>query len=116
MFTKTLLLAVTMGFSAGLSTPALAAGKQKRAAKSGAKAGSGGRERVLSREATQKGKDATKVDFEAADIGGQRKMPLGDTINSNKSDKNYDFVKIRLRWHPEMVQSASALDAGDSQK
>lgn len=112
IFTKTLLLALALGFSA----PAMAAGKQKRAAKAGAKAGGGGREKVLSREATMKGKDATKVDFEAADIGGQRKMPLGDTITQNKGDKNYDFVKIRLRWHPEMVQSASALDAGDSQK
>jgi hypothetical protein len=37
---------------------------------------------------------------------------MGTLINQNKSDKEYDFVKIRLRWHPEMVQSASSLDAG----
>jgi len=87
--------------------------KKKRAAKAGAKSG-GGREKVISREATLKSKDQTKVDFDAADIGGQRKMPMGDTISQNKADKNYDFVKIRLRWHPEMVQSASALDSGDT--
>ena len=66
----------------------------------------------LNGEATLKGKDSNKVDFEAADIGGERKTPLGTLINQNKADKNYDFVKIRLSWHPEMVQSASALDSG----
>ena len=66
----------------------------------------------LTGEATIKSKDQSKIDFEAADIGGERKSPLGTMINQNKADKNYDFVKIRLRWHPEMVQSASALDSG----
>jgi hypothetical protein len=66
----------------------------------------------LTGEATLKGKDQSKVDFDAADIGGERKTPMGTLINQNKADKNYDFVKIRLRWHPEMVQSASALDSG----
>ena len=75
----------------------------------------GVRERHISREATLKSKDQSKVDFEAADIGGQRKTPMGTLINQNKADKNYDFVKIRLRWHPEMVQSASSLDAGSAQ-
>lgn len=110
---KSLVAAVVAAFVA-FSSPSLAdTPKKKRAAKAGAK-GSGGREKVISREATLKSKDQTKVDFDAADIGGQRKMPLGDTISQNKADKNYDFVKIRLRWHPEMVQSASSLDAGDS--
>jgi hypothetical protein len=108
--TKTLLIALAFG----LASPALAdQAKKKRGGKAGAKAG-GGHEKVITREATMKGKDSTKVDFEAADIGGARKMPLGDTINQNKADKNYDFVKIRLRWHPEMVQSASTLDSGNT--
>lgn len=76
------------------------------------KGGKGTREKHISREATLKSKDQTKVDFDAADIGGQRKTPMGTLINQNKADKNYDFVKIRLRWHPEMVQSASSLDNG----
>ena len=78
-------------------------------AKKGAK---GVREKHISREATMKGKDQSKVDFDSVDIGGQRKTPMGTLINQNKADKNYDFVKIRLRWHPEMVQSASSLDSG----
>ncbi len=76
------------------------------------KPGKGVREKHISREATMKGKDQSKVDFDSVDIGGQRKTPMGTLINSNKADKNYDFVKIRLRWHPEMVQSASSLDSG----
>jgi hypothetical protein len=68
--------------------------------------------RHLNGEASMKSKDQSKVDFEAADIGGERKAPLGTLINQNKADKNFDFVKIRLRWHPEMVQSASSLDNG----
>lgn len=72
------------------------------------------RERVMTREATLKSKDQKSLDFDAVDIGGQRKSPMGTLINQNKSDKEYDFVKIRLRWHPEMVQSASSLDAGKS--
>ncbi len=76
------------------------------------KAPKGTKARHLTGEATMKGKDQSKVDFEAADIGGERKTPMGTLINQNKADKNYDFVKIRLRWHPEMVQSATSLDAG----
>ena len=82
--------------------PALAGGKSAKGTKA----------KHLTGEATIKSKDQSKIDFEAADIGGERKSPLGTMINQNKADKNYDFVKIRLRWHPEMVQSASALDSG----
>ena len=91
----------------------LAQGKKKRA-KGGGGAAKGVREKYISREAVVKGKDTTNVDFDAADIGGQRKTPMGTLINQNKADKDYDFVKIRLRWHPEMIQSASALDSGDT--
>lgn len=76
-----------------------------------AKKSKGSRERHITREAAIKNKDQTKVDFDAADIGGQRKTPAGTLIGQSKADKNYDFVKIRLRWHPEMVQSASSLDS-----
>jgi hypothetical protein len=75
----------------------------------------GMREKYITREATLKGKDQKNIDFDSVDIGGQRKTPMGTLINQNKADKNYDFVKIRLRWHPEMVQSASSLDAGSAQ-
>ena len=74
------------------------------------RAGKGVREKFITREATLKGKDQKNLDFDAADIGGVRKAPLGSLIGKSNADKNYDFVKIRLRWHPEMVQSASSLD------
>jgi hypothetical protein len=70
------------------------------------------REKHLSREKTMKTRDATKLDFDAADIGGNRKAPMGSFLNQNKADKEYDFVKIRLRWVPEMVQSSASLDSG----
>ena len=96
-------------WSAGESRPMLLAdASKKKSTKS--------RARNISGEATLKSKDQSKLDFDAADIGGERKAPMGNLIQQNKADKNYDFVKIRLRWHPEMVQSASALDAGANGK
>jgi hypothetical protein len=89
------------------ASPTLADGAKKAG-------GKGSRERVMTREATLKSKDQKNIDFDAVDIGGQRKAPMGTLINQNKSEKEYDFVKIRLRWHPEMVQSASSLDNGKS--
>ena len=74
----------------------------------------GAREKHITREAVVKGKDSSKIDFDSVDIGGQRKTPMGSIVSQSKADKNYDFVKIRLRWHPEMVQSASSLEAGKS--
>ena len=93
-----------------IAHPALAGGKSSKGSTSNAPKGT--KAKHLTGEATIKSKDQSKIDFEAADIGGERKSPLGTMINQNKADKNYDFVKIRLRWHPEMVQSASALDSG----
>jgi hypothetical protein len=78
------------------------------------KGASAGREKHIVREGRTKSKDSRNIDFDAVDIGGERKTPLGTLVNNNKLDKNYDFVKIRLRWHPEMVQSASSLDSGSS--
>ena len=78
----------------------------------GKKKRKGAQERHIVREKRVKGKDVSNVDFESVDIGGKRRTPMGTLINQNKADKNYDFVKIRLRWHPEMIQSASSLDAG----
>lgn len=99
------LLFLTLALSL-VSSEALAAGKKKP--------GKGVREKHITREAVLKGKDQSKIDFDAVDIGGERKTPMGTLINQNKADKNYDFVKVRLRWHPEMVQSASSLDTGSA--
>ncbi len=98
--------------TAGMATALLLAGSAGAAPKKAG--GKGGRSKHLTGEAKVNSKDSSKIDFDAADIGGQRKAPMGTLINQNKADKNYDFVKIRLRWHPEMVQSASSLDMGKS--
>ncbi len=50
------------------------------------------------------------VDFEEDPIYGGKKTPMLSEIGVGKADKNYDFVKVRLRWHPEMVASAAQLD------
>jgi hypothetical protein len=91
----------------------LLAKKAKKGKKRGKKGKSKGvREKHISREARQKGADSKNIDFDAADIGGARKTPMSSLVTQNKADKNYDFVKIRLRWHPEMIQSASSLSSG----
>ena len=90
--------------------PIMLAQKRKKRRK-----GKGVRERIITREARGrlgKGSDKRNIDFDSVDIGGQRKTPMGSLVSQNKADKNYDFVKIRLRWHGEMVQSASSLEAG----
>ena len=78
------------------------------------KATNTGRERFIVREARLKGKDQKNIDFNDVSIGGQRKTPMSELITNGKANKDHDFIKIRLRWHPEMVQSASSLDAGSS--
>lgn len=95
-------LTLIIGFTGVLSEPLWADNKKKAVS----------REKHIVREGRTKSKDSRNIDFDAVDIGGERKTPLGTLVNNNKLDKNYDFVKIRLRWHPEMVQSASSLDTG----
>jgi hypothetical protein len=97
-----LIVALALAVSGGVFAAPKAAAKK------------GVREKHITREATLKSKDQSKLDFDSVDIGGERKTPMGTLINQNKADKNYDFVKVRLRWHPEMVQSASSLDTGNA--
>ena len=79
------------------------------------KAAPGQREKIISREGRSKvSKDKTKVDFEDTDISGARKAPMASMLNNTKAKKEYDMVPIRMDWKPEMVQSASSLDAGKS--
>jgi hypothetical protein len=77
-------------------------------------AASGSREKVISREGRSKAGSKTKIDFEDTDIGGAAKTPYGTMLSNTKSNKNYDMVPIRTDWRPEMLQSASSLDAGRS--
>ena len=55
-------------------------------------------------------RDKTKIDFEEVDISGQRRAPIGSLIKQKAADIEHDFVRLRLRWHPEMIQSAKSLD------
>jgi len=82
-------------------------------AKGAKKAGSSGsREKIISREGQSKAGSKTKIDFEDTAIGGAAKTPYGTMLSNTKSNKNYDMVPIRTDWRPEMLQSASSLDAG----
>ncbi len=81
-------------------------------AKEAKKGASGSREKVISREGRSKAGSKTKIDFEDTDIGGAAKTPYGTMLSNTKSNKNYDMVPIRTDWRPEMLQSASSLDAG----
>ena len=65
------------------------------------------REKHIVREKVKKG--STNVNFEDVSIDGQVKMPMDGIIKSTKGDKGYQFVKVRTRWHPEMIRSVSEL-------
>lgn len=70
-----------------------------------------GKKKILTGEA-RTSSSKTNIDFEAAAIEGERRAPMGVAIGSNKPDHQYDLIKLRLRWHPEMVQSTSKLETG----
>jgi hypothetical protein len=91
-----------------LSPEVMAKAKKKKSSSQG----SAVRERVISREARAKAGSKTKIDFEDTEIGGAAKTPYGSLLSNTKSNKNYDLVPIRTDWRPEMLQSATSLDAG----
>jgi hypothetical protein len=101
-------LFIVCGVILSYSAPVLAK-EQKKQSSSG-----DSRERVISREGRSKVGSKTKIDFEDTDIGGAAKTPYGTMLSNTKSNKNYDLVPIRTDWRPEMLQSASSLDAGRS--
>lgn len=84
--------------------PIMLAKKKKKKSKS--------RKRILSSEKKFKSKKggSTSLDFDAADVTGQRKTPLGSLVGNTSSKRGGGFVEIRKQWHNEMVQSASKLD------
>lgn len=84
----------------------------KKTSGSSAAASNGVREKIISREGRSRSGDKTKVDFDDTDIGGARKTPMASMLSNTKAKKDYDLVPIRTDWKPEMVQSASSLDAG----
>lgn len=92
-------LALAVGFFVAL--PVEAADKKKRRVAPGKK--------NLTMEA-EINKDRQSYDFDSMSIDGQRRIPLGNLINQKQASKEYEFVKIRLRWLQEMIQSASNLN------
>lgn len=69
------------------------------------------RQRHLTGEARAK-KNKTNIDFDAAAIDGERRLPMGTAINTNRPKHGHDLINLRLRWHPEMIQSTSNLETG----
>lgn len=74
--------------------------------------GAKGRARHLQGEARSKKGQRTKIDFDEASIDGMRRAPAGVAITKTREDHDYDLINLRLRWHPEMVQSTSTLETG----
>ena len=75
-----------------------------------------GRKKILTGEARYKasGKrnETTSIDFDEASIDGMRRAPAGVAITKSRPDQDYDLIHLRLRWHPEMIQSTSNLETG----
>ena len=95
-----------------IASPSFAKPIKKPSKASAAAAANGGQERFIVREQRVKNKDQKDVNFEDVSISGARKAPMSSLISNTNANKDHDFIKIRLRWHPEMVQSASSLDFG----
>ncbi len=72
-----------------------------------------GRKKILTGEARSKGAGTkTNIDFDAASIDGERRIPAGVAIGGAKQEHEYDLINLRLRWHPEMIKSTSNLETG----
>jgi len=73
-----------------------------------------GRKKILTQEGRTKG-SKTDIDFDAAAIDGERRIPAGVAIGGAKQGHEYDLINLRLRWHPEMIKSTSNLETGKGQ-
>ena len=69
------------------------------------------RQKHLSGEARNK-RGKTNINFDEASIDGRRRLPPGVAITKNRPDHDYDLINLRLRWHPEMIQSTTNLETG----
>ena len=87
----------------------LLAKKKKRKKRRGKRAV---RKRHLTSEARSKKGNRTSIDFDEAAIDGNRRTPTGVAISKNRPDQEYDLINLRLRWHPEMIQSTANLETG----
>ena len=74
-----------------------------------------GRKKIITQEGRAKGSSKTNIDFDAAAIDGERRIPAGVAIGGAKQDNEYDLINLRLHWQPEMVKSTSNLETGKGQ-
>jgi hypothetical protein len=109
MFASLLTLSFVSPYSQDKS---FAEAKKKEAAAAG---NTGGRKKIITQEGRAKGSSKTNIDFDAAAIDGERRIPAGVAIGGAKQDNQYDLINLRLHWHPEMVKSSSNLETGKSQ-
>jgi len=120
---KTLLILLIISAFVGLSAPVVVEAQSPR---SGAKAKSkgkapapkgaaarGGRQRYIVHE-QRVNRDKTSINFDEADLTGKRQAPLGEMLNQRQADKDFDLIKIRTDWKPEMIQSTSSSETGRS--
>lgn len=54
----------------------------------------------------REGLDKTKLEFKDTPITGERVIPEPIAVIQPGSDERMDLINLRVRWHPEMVQSA----------
>lgn len=71
-----------------------------------------GRKKILTTEGRTTGSNKTNIDFDAAAIDGERRLPAGVNVGGAKEDNNYDLINPRLTWHPEMIKSTSNIETG----
>lgn len=103
---------LTLSFVSPISQDTGLAQVKKKDAGAGS---TGGRKKIITQEARAKGASKTNIDFDAAAIDGERRIPAGVAIGGAKQDNEYDLINLRLRWHPEMVKSTSNLETGKGQ-
>ncbi|MCY4444562.1 MAG: hypothetical protein OXC44_07180 [Proteobacteria bacterium] len=52
----------------------------------------------------------TNIDFDEADITGQRRSPNIGFVKSTVGESGRNFIKVRKEWHDAMVQSTLLVD------
>lgn len=106
IFTLSLALSIDV-IIAEMGSTHIAYAKKKAAKKSGG----GSRQRIVVKEAkVNKKRDKTNVDFDETTLEGRRLNPSGVSLNLQKPNKEFDLIKLRRHWKPEMVSSTTSLE------
>ena len=75
-----------------------------------AKKGKGPKKSKFMRAEAVPKKDSSSINFNEVDISGEAKAPALDMVTVNNGRSDYGFIKIRLNWNNEMINTASNLD------